>query len=80
MQREKMKGYNRLDMKYQQLFSMAYEEMKRFKKFELNNFTQLSEMNMQLTQDIDIVKNVVKSLQEQTDHVDEFITGKYPAL
>ena len=58
---------------------MAYEEFKRFKKFELSNFTHLSEMNMQLTQDIDVVKNVVKSLQTQTDEIDEFITAKYTA-
>ena len=60
-----------MDKKYNQLFSIAYEEFKRFKKFELNNFTKLTEMNMQQTQDIDIVKNVVKNLQTYTDELDE---------
>lgn len=76
-QKERMKGYNRLDIKYQQLFSMAYEEVKRLKKEELSNFTHLSEMNMQLTQEMDIIKNVVKSLQTQTDEIDEFVGTRF---
>jgi len=61
--RENLRPYKRIERRFATLFETAYKDFKRFKQYEVSNFSRTTEMCMQLSQDIEVVKHVLETVE-----------------
>ena len=61
--RENLRPYKRVERRFENLFETAYKDFRRFKQYEVSNFSRTTEMCMQLSQDIEIVKHVLETVE-----------------
>jgi len=72
--RDGLRPYQRLDKKFQALFDAAYVDFKRFKQNEIRNFSRTTEVCLQLSQDIDVVKSVILNAERTFDEFEGLMT------
>ena len=72
--RDGLRPYQRLDKKFQALFNSAYVDFKKLKQNEIRNFSKTTELCLQITQDIDVVKSVILNAERQFDEFEGLMT------
>ena len=73
--RENLRPYKRIERRFDMLFEAAYKDFRRFKQYEVSNFSKTTEMCMQLSQDIEIVKHVVGTVESMFGEFEQSSLG-----